>query len=394
MLASVLRTRGHDVVWWTSTFDHNAKRHRAPVDTVFDWNGVEVRMLRSCGYAKNVSIRRFMEHAGIARKFSKVAPQLPRPDILFASLPTLELSDAAVRFGRARNIPSIIDIRDLWPDAILDNVPNLMRWPAQAVLRMLVPDASRLLADCTGIVGISRAYLDWGLAHAAREQGTNDAVFPLGYVAPDSSADAPVAAEQLRAAGVRADRTICWFVGSFGHQYDLAPVIEAARQLQKEGRTDVQFVLSGSGETGAHWQSLAAGLDNVIFTGWIDADQINWLRRHAAIGLQPYARGARMGLANKLFEYLSAGIPVVSSLPGENEKLITQYHCGLTFAAGDAGDCLARLRVLLDDSPHRCTMGENGRRLFNSQFDGAAVFDGLAAHLENCAARTGDAGRG
>ena len=75
---------------------------------------------------------------------------------------------------------------------------------------------------------------------------------------------------------------------------------------------------------------MAADNPQVVFTGWVDADAINWMRSHAAIGLQPYAAGAPQGLANKLFEYLSAGMPVVSSLTGENQQLIAANDCGLT----------------------------------------------------------------
>src|SRR5690606_2789684 len=99
--------------------------------------------------------------------------------------------------------------------------------------------------------------------------------------------------------------------------YDLGPVLESARRAQAEFGSEVQFVISGDGELGRHWRRRALGLPNVIFTGWIGGDEINWLRDHAAIGFQPYSANASQGLPNKLFEYLSAGIPVLSSLQGE-----------------------------------------------------------------------------
>ena len=130
---------------------------------------------------------------------------------------------------------------------------------------------------------------------------------------------------------------------------------------------------------------MAKGLGNVVFTGWIGADDINWLRAHAAIGLQPYVAGAPQGLANKLFEYLSAGIPVVSSLAGENQALIAQHDCGLTYHAGDADDCWRCLGVLLDDPARRRRMGDQGKALFDQHYDGRAVFETLAEHLETVA---------
>ena len=99
---------------------------------------------------------------------------------------------------------------------------------------------------------------------------------------------------------------------------------------------DIQFVISGDGEFGPRWRQLAAGLDNVVFTGWIGAHEINWLRAHAAVGLQPYAQGAPQGLANKLFEYLHAGLPIVASDATATVDFLRRYGLGEVAALDDA----------------------------------------------------------
>jgi glycosyltransferase involved in cell wall biosynthesis len=386
VLARHLRARGHEVIWWTSTFDHYAKKHRANEDRDYSWEGGEVRMLHSSGYRRNVSFRRFIEHAGIARKFARMAAGMPQPDVILVSLPTIELSLAAVGHAQARGIPVLVDIRDLWPDLLIDVAPGLLRPLARLALFWLISATHRALAGCTGIVGISDGYLAWALKYAGRAARAADIVVPLGYLAPPPG-DNHAADATFAALGVDARKTLCWYVGSFGRQYDLEPVIEAARRFQAEGRGDVQFVVSGDGEMGPRWRASASDIGSLVFTGWIDADQINWMRERAAIGLQPYVAGAPQGLANKLFEYLSAGIPVVSSLEGENAELIEKFDCGLSYRAGDAGSCHAQLRALLDDPARRRKMGVNGRDLFVQQFDGSKVFDRLARHLESVAAR-------
>jgi glycosyltransferase involved in cell wall biosynthesis len=335
------------------------------------------------GYERNVSLRRFREHRGVARKFAAMAPQLPRPDVILASLPTLELARAAVEFGQKTNVPVLLDVRDLWPDVLMEVAPRPLRWLARIVLHGQHSDAEHALQNCTGIVGISSAYLDWGLRIAHRARRDADAIFPLGYLAPKPSENSEErAGESLRAIGVDPGKTICWYVGSFGRQYDLLPVIEAARRTEAAGRRDVQFVISGDGEQGEQWRAAAAGIGNMLFTGWIDGDAINWLRSHAAVGFQPYVAGAPQGLANKLFEYLSAGIPVVSSLPGENAELIAAHDCGLTYRPGSGEDCYAKVRELLEDPARRSAMAGNGKRLFMQQFDPQTIFDGLVKHLE------------
>lgn len=385
VLAGRLRERGHSVLWWTAAFDHFSKTLRYPANTSVDWNGVEIRMLAGCGYRRNISWRRMRENTLVAGHFAAEAVRRERPDVILASLPTVELAREAVRYGRRAGVPVLLDIRDLWPDLLIDVAPPALRGLSRWLLRGMVAGAHEAMSQADGLIGISDGYLDWALRYAGRPRRTADALIPLGYVAPAAAADDASTGQRMRAMGVDPDATLCWYVGTFGRQYDLAPVIDAARRAAESGRQELQFVISGEGEQGDRWRSLAQGLTNVVFTGWVGADEINWLRARAAVGLQPYVAGAPQGLANKLFEYLSAGIPVVSSLRGENERLIEQHACGLTYRAGDGADCWRQLSALLADPARRRSTGENGRRLFRESFDGRAVFEKLVDHLESVA---------
>lgn len=386
VLARHLAQRGHNVTWWTSTFDHNLKKHRTDGDAAIDWNGVSIRMLHSVGYGANVSLRRFVDHAGVARKFRRAAAKEVKPDVILASLPTIELAREAVRYGCSSGVPVLVDVRDLWPDVLFDLLTPWLRPVGKFALHWLMRDATYTLRQCVGVVGISQSYLAWALRYAGRSECATDGLFPLGYFAPSpQSGDFKAAERKLLGLGVDPGCTICWYVGSFGRQYDLDPVIFTARQFFLEERKDIQFVISGDGDQATRWRRSAIGLDNVVFTGWITADEINWLRLHSAIGLQPYADGAPQGLANKLFEYLSAGMPVISSLRGENEKLIEAHQCGVTYRAGDAQDFQCKLISLLYAPEARRQMGQRGLDLFRTHFDASTVFDGLADHIETVA---------
>uniref|UniRef100_UPI004048D047 glycosyltransferase family 4 protein n=1 Tax=Polynucleobacter sp. TaxID=2029855 RepID=UPI004048D047 len=373
------------MLWWTSAFDHFAKRHHTPNDASFDWEGGRLRLLKSTGYQTNISIRRFFEHAGVARKFTREARQLKAPDVILVSLPTIELAHTAVKYGIANGVPVLLDIRDLWPDVIIDVFPPRWRWVSRLLLANQVRLAREALAGCDALVAVSEGYLQWGLRYACRDRRPLDATIPLGYVAPEPRQPFEEISKRMTRQGVRQDAILCWYVGTFGRQYDLGPVIDAARMFQRSGRADVQFVISGDGELGPLWRANAAGLDNIVFTGWIGADEINWMRDQAAIGLQPYSKGAPQGLANKLFEYLSAGIPVVSSLAGENQQLITRHHCGLTYRAGDSVDCHRQLSELIDNPTLRQRMGAAGMTLFKSEFNAESVFERLVDHIESTA---------
>src|SRR5439155_9149672 len=124
LLARFLIEAGHEVLWWSSTLDHIRKRLRAPESVSLDVEDkLRLVLLHGMPYRRNVSISRLINHIGIAREFERLAPAQPRPDIIVCSLPTLELSDAATRFGGEHGIPVVLDVRDLWPDIFVDVLP-------------------------------------------------------------------------------------------------------------------------------------------------------------------------------------------------------------------------------------------------------------------------------
>ena len=117
LFAETLADLGHEIVWWASTFDHTYKKHIHDVETQIKLTAnVTLYLLHGIGYRRNVSLLRLLDHYQLARHFQRAAPNLPAPDVILCTVPTVELAAAAVAFGRGRNIPVVVDVRDLWPD--------------------------------------------------------------------------------------------------------------------------------------------------------------------------------------------------------------------------------------------------------------------------------------
>ena len=171
MLANLLVSKGHEVVWWTSTFDHARKKQRFNIDTSIEINDCfNIRLLHSVNYKKNMSINRIINHYAIAHKFSKLARLESQPDIILCSFPTIELSLVATRYGKERNVPVIIDIRDLWPDLIIDLFPKKIKWFIKIILFVFFKNTRKVFRECSSIIGISDGYLQWGLSYAVENE--------------------------------------------------------------------------------------------------------------------------------------------------------------------------------------------------------------------------------
>ena len=385
-LAKYLIDQGHSVTWFNSTFDHFHKRQRADRNVSMDSGGIRIELLKSTGYRRNISLARFIEHAGVARAFARRARELPNPDVILCSLPTLELCAEAVAFQKREKVPVLLDIRDLWPDVYYRVVPKVFRSLLRIVLHWQERKASLALRNASGIIGISPSYLDWGLARAERSRGDLDATLPFGYNFDELSDDeVEKARNYLFSLGVTNHRTIVWYVGTMGLSYDLAPVIKAAHKFEMRSDSPL-FVISGTGDFESHWKKQAEGLSNTVFTGWISRLEIGWLRQNASIGLQAYASGAPQGFANKTSEYLSAGLPIVSSLAGENAEFLRSSGAGIVYDANNPESCYEAIDRLISNRKLLGEMAANARRAFDDCFSTNATFGELECLLDKAAA--------
>jgi len=380
----VLAEHGHQVTWWTTTFDHFQKHHLFQQDTVVNLNDhLTIRMLHACGYTDNVSLKRLRDHRMIATKFASASGQVPPPDIIVAAFPSIELCLACVRYAAKHDVPVLVDVRDPWPDSFAGVMPAILRPLAGVLLAPLYRQTRQVFRECNGIMGICEGYVELGLRHAQRQRCPSDRVFSLGYRRSCAAGhEIEEAGAALRQMGVDAAKTICLFVGSFGRTYDLAMLVEAARQCSEKGIDQMQFVLGGHGETFSEMTALAHGLKNIVFTGWLNPIQIAYLLRVSTIGIMPYVAGALQINPNKLGEYLSAGLPILSTLEGETEELLAQYGCSATYAPGNPEQLVEKLRHLLDNPSMLHAMRAGSERLYLEKFDAERIYQDMMAHLE------------
>ena len=379
-----LLDHGHSVTWWSSGFDHTSKKVLFRHDVTLKVSSLlELHLLSAIPYNKNVSLVRLASHFILSQKFRRAITSCQAPELIISAFPTIELCTQAVAFGSQRGIPVVIDVRDLWPDALIDVLPSATQAVARVCGRPLVRMTREALSGASGIMAVSEGYLDWALKYAGRSRRSSDQVFTHGYEVPSfSDSELNDAEKKLELMGVRPDAFICWFVGTFGATYDLGTIIEAARRVYDLGRHDVQFVLSGDGPRRNEWVTAASGLKNVVFTGRVDRCKLLALMRVAKIGLAAYTRTAPQGLPFKLFEYMAGGVPILSSLRGEAERFINANGCGMTYEAGSAAELLSALIRLINDPSLRERMSANALRAHREHYSSSAIYQRMVGYLE------------
>lgn len=382
MMTRALAARGHEITWWTSGFSHTARRQVCPEDRNLKVDGVNLRILMGPGYKKSVSFGRIRHQRNFAEKFYQAAKKIASPDILISPIPTIEATEAAILYGRESGVPVVVDIRDEWPDEIVDLAPGFLRGVARIILKKYFERTAFICRNADGIIGVSKSYLDYGLSFAGRRAGAHDRVVPIGYSA------APLDAEKLDKSkawwisrGIDPYAFVCCFFGTLGNFFAIETVIEAARVLSRE--FPIQIVLCGDGSRLDKYRKMSAGLDAVLFPGWVDAAKIAGLMALSRVGLAPYAANTKMSLPNKPFEYFAGGLPVVSSIQGELKSVLAQYNCGRTYHADSVKELCAVIRELNASEVLRKTMGRNARLLLEEQYSIEKIAGDFEQYLSN-----------
>lgn len=386
-LTHYLAEHGHDVLWWTSTFDHFRKVHLFNRDTkILLSERIEIRLLHGCGYASNLSLRRILDHRRLASKFATSSRILPPPDIILCSFPTIELSLAAVTYGKLHKVPVVLDMRDMWPDIFVDHVPKPLRKLAALAAIPAFREAQNACKGATAITGITEEFVEWGLRKARRAKRLFDRSFPMGYLSKPPPAEEVAQAESYwNDCGMpnSDDAFMACFFGTLGRQLDLETIIRAAHKVRGAGKR-IRFVLCGTGDRLDYFRNLAAQSPNIVFPGWVDAAQIHALMRRSLVGLDPLPERYDFlaTINNKAIEYLSAGLPILSSPDrGVLSDLINKHQCGMSYPYGDA-DALAGILIrLYEDRLALQRLAKNAFRLFNTSFVAEKIYADMMEHL-------------
>ncbi|NPV10180.1 MAG: glycosyltransferase family 4 protein [Ignavibacteria bacterium] len=111
---------------------------------------------------------------------------------------------------------------------------------------------------------------------------------------------------------------------------------------------------------------------NFTFTGWVDFNRIPDYLFNSDIGillLQPVSKNNMMGIPNKLFDYMAAGIPVVACNFPNIAKIIGECNCGFLIDSSSYSEIAEAILKLIENKNHAKILGQNGRKCFETIYN-------------------------
>lgn len=386
-LANALVAHGHEVVLWSTTFYHQEKRHRSHCFELIEVSPqLEIRLVPSPGYKRNIGLSRLWDHALLAINLKKALKQETKlPDVAFIGYPPIESAAVMTKWLSARSVPCMLDIKDQWPNIFVDALPKSLRPLGRIAFAPYFYLAKRAMRDATGLSAMAESFLMWAIEFSGRQRIDMDRVIPLTTPSGQVSEMELDAARQWwdKKGIVAGGRPRVCFVGSHSPAFDIGPVSQAAQHFSSHDN-QCEFIICGDGEYSATWRSLMKDLPNVHFPGWVDRAQIEALAERSHAALAPYQNidNFTQNFPNKVIDALSLGLPILSPLQGEVASLIKTHNIGLRYGTDSGKNLVQCIELLIVNPGLRQEMSNNALKLYHEKFSFELVYGGLVKHLE------------
>lgn len=125
-------------------------------------------------------------------------------------------------------------------------------------------------------------------------------------------------------------------------------------------------------------------IKNVRFLGRISYKDLMTYTQIADLGInliEPINESKRLSLPNKLFEYMSVGVPFLSNDLPEPRVLVEEYKCGVLVDYSNKNNIAESIISLSEDKDFLSTLGNNGKKAINEELNWAVEFEKLLKAL-------------
>ena len=365
-LAKELLKRGHEVYYLTGiprynidkeTYKEYKKRKKVFIDNE---EGIKVIRVKLPYIERHKFIRRGIEHFEIAYKmfhYTKSIFKDLRIDISLVYSPPLTLYWTANKLKEKDNIPFILNVQDLFPQAFIDS---------KAI------NNSLLIKFFQKMESKAYFYADLITVHSQRNKkivekvcGDSTKVVVLeNWIDENEVTPGPKENEFSKRLKVF-DKFVVSFAGNLGTSQDIRVILDSAQLLSDY--QDIIFLIVGDGVKKETSVEIAKNrnLKNVIFLPMQTKSVYPKILHSSDISLATLEKEVKTPVVpSKILSIMSAGKPVLATmnLDGDAPELIKKAECGYVFEAGDSKSLANAILRLYQNENLRKKLGENGRK--------------------------------
>jgi len=363
-MARRLVSAGHDVHMVTSW---RSDQERPGAWFTTDEAGIKVHWL-SVPYSNHMSymsrIIAFFRFAFLSINKTKEL----QGDIIFATSTPLTIAIPAVFASRSKNIKMVFEVRDLWPElpiAVGALRNPLLKWLAKKLEKWAYFHSEAVIALSPGM-----------------KEGVTKTGYPSERVAviPNSSDNKefstdPQSADSFRKSrGWLQDRPLLVYAGTFGVINGADYMVGLAKALLSIN-PEIRILLIGEGQEKSRIKALSESSGvlgvNLFIEDSVPKKDVPALLSAASISASLFIDLPEMqpNSANKFFDALASGTPVLLNYGGWQHDLVNAKGCGLAMWRKPIDLVAKEVAEKIDDKTWLDSAGRSARCLAETAFD-------------------------
>lgn len=288
---------------------------------------------------------------------------IEKPSVVIGSSPHLFTGLAAYCLARNYKVPFIFEVRDLWPQTLIDlgalREKGIVTWVFKTIEKFLYNKSDKIISllpngveyiSSLGIEAEKVVYIPNGADVEWHDKCVKNGELDV----------------ELSEYFEKTKGLIFTYTGAHGRANGLETIVEAANLLQQRNISEINLLLIGHGPEREKLINKAneIGLKNITFVSKIEKEQVPLVldRSDVCVSAVKRSKVHRYGVSmRKLFDYMASGKPMISALESYFD-FAEVAECGIAIPPDDPNVLVEAILKLAAMEPEaRRKLGANGR---------------------------------
>lgn len=360
---------GHEVTVLTAFPNHPTgvvpPKYRNKIFQIENYNGVKV--IRTYIYAtpnKGIFKRSFSFISFFLSSIFIGIWFIGKQDILIATSPQFLCGLLGYLISVIKRVPYILEIRDLWPQSIVE--VGIMK-ENNPIIKILEKLELFLYKRCHLLVGVTDSYKEvWIKKGIPKEK--------IGII--KNGVDLIKFKDGEKENHIRNkfnlnQHFVVSYIGTLGLAHGLETFINSAEILKN--KTKIKFILVGEGAKKDELKKLAIEkkLDNIIFVDQIPREEIpDFIRASdVCVVLLKKSNLFEKVIPSKIFEIMGCSRPIILGVLGESKAIIEEANAGYSIEPENPQELSEKILSLMNDIEKCNIFGLNGRKYVELNFN-------------------------
>jgi glycosyltransferase involved in cell wall biosynthesis len=304
-----------------------------------------------------------------------------KPDIVYANTWPLFASGLLTAICSLRNLPLVINIQDIYPDAAIE----LGKFPASGLLPQLLRSLDRWIAhQSTALVTLSENFAQF---YCQTRQVSPKKVHTVYNWLDDEEIKPSSRMGSFREKqGIGEDTFVIMYAGNIGVNAGVEFVIEAATKLQN--LPNILFIIAGDGSCRKASEDLAQKyeLSNLRFFYPLLKEEFSDVQAAADLMILPTRKsGSLTSVPSKLIAYMLSGRPVLATVDENSDtaRIISEAQCGICIPPENSEAIAKQIRQLIQIPEKLIHMEKRARFYAEQNFSSKVCLPKLINLLES-----------